>query len=292
MLSFLTKKEATPQLHVPDEEEEENRRLLIKANELVFGFKGVFRPKQLEICLSVLSKKDTFVIMPTGGGKSLCYACPAVVSAGVTVVISPLISLIEDQVSGFLQLPCGGIPCAYLTSNSTATQVAAVRTDLQRARSGEQPFLKLLYLTPEGIVKGNDIKTLLRDLDNNELLARFVIDEAHCVSAWGHDFRKDYGQLGLLKREWPDVPIVALTATARQAVMDDVIDILDIKQCTTYTLGYDRPNLLFEVYPKPSSWVDVIASVVQYISTQWPEPGTSGIVYCMTKKDCEECADR
>ena len=242
MLDFCVKKDPA-QLAL----EESHSKALVLANRLVFGFGGVFRPKQLEICQTIMRNKDAFVIMPTGGGKSLCYACPAVCSPGVTVVISPLRSLIEDQVSGFLQPGnSGGIPCAYLTSDSTETQKHAIKADLQRAYTGNQPFLKLLYLTPEGIVKGDHIRSILHDLNQNEFLSRFIIDEAHCVSQWGHDFRKDYKDLKILKQLFPDVPVVELTATARREVIDDVISILGIEKCEKFILGYDRPNLMFE----------------------------------------------
>ena len=266
---------------------------LLAANELVFGFGGVFRPKQMDICLAVMEKKDVFVIMPTGGGKSLCYACPAVCSKGLTIVISPLLSLIEDQVSAFLQLKSGGIPCAYLSSNSTEVQKRHIEADLSRCLRGQQPFLKLLYLTPEYAVKSKSLEKLLLNLDANDCLARFVIDECHCISNWGHDFRKEYFELGVFRDRYPTVPIVALTATASTDVIKDVINTLKIPNCTRIVTGWDRTNLLFEVYEKPSSYEAQMRSVVRYIKERWGEnhAKTCGIVYCMTQKACETTAD-
>ncbi len=153
--------------------------LCIACNDKVFGFGGVFRPYQLDIVTSVMQNKDVYVIMPTGGGKSLCYALPAVLSPGVTIVISPLLSLIEDQVSAFIGLRSGGIPSAYLTSGCTVSQKNAVLEDLRRPRRGLEPFLKLLYMTPERVANDIETQQLLKDLYLNERLARFVVDEAH-----------------------------------------------------------------------------------------------------------------
>jgi len=158
---------------------EELQSLCFACNNTVFGFRGIFRPHQLDIVTAVMQNEDVYVIMPTGGGKSLCYALPAVLSPGVTVVISPLLSLIEDQVSAFLSLKCGGIPSAYLTSGSTVSQKNAILEDLRRSRRGLEPFLKLLYMTPERAANDIETQQLLNDLYQNERLARFVVDEAH-----------------------------------------------------------------------------------------------------------------
>ena len=171
---------------------------LLAVNLKVFGNTG-FRSVQLDVIKAVLENEDVFVVMPTGGGKSLCYCLPAVMSKGVTIVISPLISLIEDQVTYLINLPSGGIPAAYMTSNCTELQLRAILDDLSRAKVNKEPFLKLLYITPEKMVRDRVVRSLLKALYDNEMLARFVIVECHCVSSWGHDFRKEYGQLGILK---------------------------------------------------------------------------------------------
>lgn len=279
MDKFLFKKDTGPDLI--------DQKINI-ANRTIFG-NSELRPNQLDIIKAVLKNKDVFVIMPTGGGKSLCYALPAVLCKGVTVVISPLISLIEDQVSSFLQLPSGGIPSAFLTSNCTAKMTSAVFNDLNRASRGEEPFLKLLYTTPERIVKSTEFRAVLQSLYMNEYMARFVIDEAHCVSSWGHDFRKDYSLLRVLKDELPDVPIIALTATARRKVADDTKRILQMKDCTEFNTGYDRHNLFFELRKKPKKMSDTLKHMLQYITKTWFN--STGIVYCMTKQDCEDVAD-
>jgi ATP-dependent DNA helicase Q1 len=157
---------------------------------------------------------------------------------GITVVISPLLSLIEDQVNALLSLPSGyGIPAAYLTSTNTQKQIKSIMSDLERGRSGLEPFLKLLYMTPERIVTAAGTQNILQELYQNDMLARIVIDEAHCVSSWGHDFRKEYARLGVLKESYPDVPVVALTATARKKVADDTIKILNIPTCQRFCTG-------------------------------------------------------
>lgn len=258
-----------------------------EANLSIFGNER-FRFRQIDIVHAIMRGEDVFVIMPTGGGKTLCYALPAVLSQGVTVVISPLISLIEDQVSALLQLPSGGVPAAYLTSACTEAQLKSVDEDLKRAYDGKEPFLKLLYVTPEKMVKSRETRNLLKALYNNEMLARFVIDECHCVSSWGHDFRKDYGELNILKEDYPQAPIVALTATARTKVAVDTLKILKIQNCTKFSLGYDRDNLLFEVRMKPCSKEDTYKLILKYILS-YPKD-TTGIIYCFSRNDCEETA--
>jgi ATP-dependent DNA helicase Q1 len=169
-------------------------RKMASANQRVFG-NETFRTRQEAIIEAVLCGRDVFVVMPTGGGKSLCFQLPAVLSAGITVVVSPLLSLIEDQVSALIQLRNGGVPAAYLCSTCTPDMERAIYADLDRSVRGKEPYLKLLYVTPERLVNNVAVRDRLLGLYNNEMLARFVVDEAHCVSSWGHDFRKDYKQV-------------------------------------------------------------------------------------------------
>ena len=269
---------------------DELEKQAIEANTVIFGNRS-FRDKQLEVILSVLEKKDTFVVMPTGGGKTLCYTLPAVLSKGLTIVITPLLSLMEDQVSKLITLNnCGGIPAAYLSSTCTASQITDVMTELRRAfHYGQEPFLKLLYLTPERLLHTNTVKEIIDHLYQNEFLARIVIDEAHCVSSWGHDFRKDYQALNYFKEKYPDVPILALTATARSKVIKDTCKILKIENCALINSGFDRPNLIFEVRPKKKKSEDTLQEIVQYIKTN--HRNDTGIIYCMTQKDCESTSD-
>lgn len=269
--------------------EEELLNQINNANNIIFG-NSHFRPLQQEVIIAAMDKQDIFVIMPTGGGKSLCYALPAILSCGVTIIISPLISLIEDQVSNFIQINNIGIPCAYLTSNCKKSMINAIYSDLSRVRKGYEPFLKLLYVTPERIVKDKFTRSLLLDLYNNENLARFVIDEAHCVSSWGHDFRKDYLKLDILKKEYPNVPITCLTATARPKVQSDIIKLLQLTNCKQYSSGFNRSNLYFQVIEKPSKLIDVYNMLIQYINT-YHEKDDTGIIYCMTRQECVETAE-
>jgi bloom syndrome protein len=261
--------------------------LVVEANMRLFGNEG-FRPMQQEIINSVMKGEDALVVMPTGGGKSLLYQLPSVLTKGVTVVVSPLLSLIEDQVSSLISL---GIPSAYLSSTSTLPMIRQVFEDLRRTHDGNEPFLKLLYITPERLIKSDVFRAVLSELYNNEFLARFVVDECHCISSWGHDFRKEYKQLGILRSNWKETPILAVTATARNKVIIDVRKTLCINSSQTYNAGFDRPNIFFEVRAKHEK--DPNKQLINLLKELAGIYGadSSGIIYTMTRQQSQDLAD-
>lgn len=241
-----------------------------------------FRPLQLPIMNAALDRKrDLFVVLPTGGGKSLCYQLPALLEDGLTLVISPLISLIRDQC---YHLEEAGVKAAYIIGASTKEEVNQVQDDMTKN------VLKLLYVTPEKIAKSKRFMTKLGKLYENGKLARIVIDEAHCCSVVGHDFRPDYKKLNVLRTVFPQTPIMALTATCSATVMNDVMNILGMRNSSdpingalVFSAPLHRPNLRYRVLPKAEKHEDIIRSMVEWI--QKNHAGSSGIVYCLSKKD-------
>ncbi|KZS99316.1 ATP-dependent DNA helicase [Sistotremastrum niveocremeum HHB9708] len=240
-----------------------------------------FRQNQLKAINATLDAKDAFVLMPTGGGKSLCYQLPAVCTGGktkgLTVVVSPLIALMNDQVH---HLQAKGIDVVSFNSDQGAEGARVSRARL--TGSGKRP--DILYVTPERLDKSTDLRSILGRLYKQRELARFVIDEAHCVSTWGRDFRDSYQSLKSLRLEYPGIPIMALTATANEQVMNDVIDQLGICGCEMIMQSFNRPNLFYDVRPKLKNVINDIASFIQL------HKGQTGVIYCLSRNKCEEVA--
>ncbi|MGE3193303.1 MAG: DNA helicase RecQ [Microbacteriaceae bacterium] len=236
----------------------------------VFGYEA-FRGEQAEIVDRVISGGDALVLMPTGGGKSLCYQIPALVRPGTGVVISPLIALMQDQVDA---LSAVGVRAAFLNSTQDADQRRAVE---QALLAGE---LDLLYLAPERL----GVSGALALLDRAEI-ALFAIDEAHCVSQWGHDFRPDYLQLSVLHERWPTVPRIALTATATEATRREIVTRLQLGDARQFVASFDRPNIQYRIEPKNQP----LAQLLSLLRTE--HPGDAGIVYCLSRASVEKTAD-
>jgi bloom syndrome protein len=289
--------------------------LSLAAREL-FGHAS-FRHNQRAVIEASLARRDIFVLMPTGGGKSLCYQLPALLSPGLTVIVSPLLALIQDQVTALLLAPCGGVPTSFLSSDASDGHTNGVYAELARRPMA----LKLLYVTPETLLQSTRLGNALDALHGSGLLARIVVDEAHCIATWGADFRPNYQLLGQVRQTWRDVPLAALTATAPQRVCEQIVQQLRLVQPLTFRTSFNRRNLIYSVHkqrrlaqpaapqppaapPQPGggsgggaasapaggkepkeckeSKEDVLVRLLEAEDAQ-----AAGIIYCLSRDDCE-----
>ncbi|MDX5346512.1 MAG: RecQ family ATP-dependent DNA helicase, partial [Hymenobacteraceae bacterium] len=241
---------------------EEARRILKQ----YYGYEQ-FRPLQEQVISAVLQKQDVLVLMPTGGGKSVCYQVPAMAMPGVCVVVSPLIALMHDQVEALREL---GIAASYLNSTLTAEAQYEIENQCLEGK------LKLLYVSPEKLLSSGFLSFLSR-----LQLNLFAIDEAHCISSWGHDFRPEYTQLKHIKAHFPDVPVIALTATADKLTQKDIVEQLHLQNPEVFIASFDRPNLNLLVKPGR----DRIRQIYDFLRKHPQEPG---IVYCLSRNGTEQ----
>ena len=233
-----------------------------------FGYEN-FRPRQEEIILHTITGKDSLVLMPTGGGKSLCYQLPALALSGMTVVISPLIALMKDQVDA---LSSNGIPAAFLNSSLKTEETSRVITDIKAGRT------KILYIAPERLATPGFL-----DFLTSIPLSLIAIDEAHCISEWGHDFRPDYRNLRKLRTHFPAIPIIALTATATERVRKDILGQLKLSDPRIFVSSFNRPNLTYAVHPKQNTFDKLLQILNRH-------KGKPVIIYRFSRNDTEKLA--
>jgi len=240
----------------------------------IFGF-DKFKGNQEAIIKNLLENRDTFVIMPTGGGKSMCYQLPALISEGTAIIISPLIALMKNQVDALRNYGSDDGIAHVLNSSLNKSEIRRVKQDLLDRRT------KLLYVAPESLTKEENVEFL-----KNIKISFYAIDEAHCISEWGHDFRPEYRRIRpIINNIGQESPVIALTATATLKVQQDIMKNLEIQNAEVFKSSFDRPNLYYEVRPKTKN---VVKDIIKFIKTK---PGKSGIVYCLSRKKVEELAE-
>lgn len=242
---------------------------LLEVLKQTFGFSS-FRPLQLEIMQASLADRDVLALLPTGGGKSLCYQLPALVRPGLTVVISPLIALMKDQVDA---LQASGVPATFLNSSLKAGESGL------RLHGLHQGAFRLLYVAPERLL----LPGFLEDLKRWNL-SLIAVDEAHCISEWGHDFRPEYRQLNRMRDLFPEIPMLALTATATERVRNDIVAQLHLRDPERFAASFNRPNLIYRVFPKTDPYNQLLSFLKE-------RPRESGIVYCQSRKSTEQVAE-
>ncbi len=239
-----------------------------------FGYDS-FRPGQREIVEAALQKRDMMIVMPTGGGKSLCFQLPALLKPGLTVVVSPLIALMQDQVEA---LQDNGIGATFLNSTLSSQETRSRETAIQEGK------IKLLYVAPERLL-GERFLPFLDIVANKLGISAFAIDEAHCVSEWGHDFRPEYRQMQRVRDRYPDIPIMGLTATATERVRQDIIQQLTLRNPYIHVASFNRPNLYYEVRHKTKHSFAEVLQIIQ-------KKGGSGIIYCLSRKKVDDVASK
>ena len=246
---------------------------LTQALKLHFGF-NTFKGNQEAIIASLLEGRDTFVIMPTGGGKSLCYQLPALMSGGTAIVISPLIALMKNQVDAMRNFSENDSIAHFLNSSLTKSAVDQVKSDVAAGRT------KLLYVAPESLTKEENIEFL-----KSVTISFYAVDEAHCISEWGHDFRPEYRRIRPIINEIGQRPVIALTATATPKVQHDIQKNLAMTDAAVFKSSFNRANLYYEIRPKTAN---TDRDIIRFIKQR---PGKSGIIYCLSRKKVEELAE-
>jgi ATP-dependent DNA helicase RecQ len=266
--AHLAARESRAPVRAPSDPANPSKADLLMPLKRYFGYSS-FRPLQEEIIRDSLAGRDVFALLPTGGGKSLCFQLPALVRKGLTVVVSPLIALMKDQVDS---LRANGIQAACLNSSLEGDQRRSVWRDLHQGR------IRILYVAPERLFVG----TLTEELKQWNLGA-IAVDEAHCISEWGHDFRPEYRKLSELRTQFPEVPFIALTATATERVRSDILTQLHLRNPATYVASFNRPNLTYRVLPKAQAYSQIVAFLKS-------RPNDSGIIYCASRNSTEALA--